>query len=137
MEPDVLYLILCDEVQTDPISYHRCNIFGLITSIRSTAPLFPVLHPRLLALLVWTGGQGTGELTLRIVEDRSASTVFRTRPRQVRFVGNAAAVGGVVFRIQNCSFPSAGLYWVEVLFAGSVIARQRLFLRAQEISHEP
>jgi hypothetical protein len=127
---DVLHLILCDRVETDPNNYHRCNIFGLITSIRSAAtPRFPVAHPQLLALVVWTGGQGTGELTLRIVEDGLASVVFRTRPRQVRFVGDATAVGGVVFRIQNCAFPGAGLYWVEVLFGGLVIARQRLAVR--------
>lgn len=131
MEPAVLHLILCDDVQTDPNNYHRCNILGLITSIRSiTVPPFPAVHPQLLALIVWIGGQGTGELTLRIIEDRSTRTIFGTRPRQVRFVGDAAAVGGVLFRIQNCSFPAAGLYWVEVLFAGSVIARQQLFLRA-------
>ena len=130
MSPDVLYLILCDEIQTDPSNYHRCNVLGLITSIRSAvAPPFPIEHPRMLALIVWTGGKGTGELALRVIPDRLGKTVFRSRPRQVRFVGDAAAVGGVVFRIQNCPFPAAGLYWVEVLFAGSVIARQRLILR--------
>jgi hypothetical protein len=131
MEPDVLHLILCDRVQSDPNNYHRCNIFGLITSIRSSAdPPFPVVHAQLLALMVWTGGQDTGDLMLRIIEDRSKRTVFRTRSRQVRFVGDAAAIGGVVFSIRNCAFPSAGLYWVEVLFAGSIIAHQRLVVRA-------
>jgi hypothetical protein len=131
MGPDVLHLILCNRVETGPNNLHRCNILGLITSIRSAAvPPFPVVQPQLLALIVWIGGQGVGELTLRIIEDRSASTVFRTRPRQVRFLGDAAAVGGVLFRIQNCAFPNAGLYWVEVQFADLVIARQRLFLRA-------
>ena len=114
----------------DPDNYQRCNIFGLITSIRSGAvPPFPVVHPQLLALIVWTGGQGTGELRLRIIEDGSATTIFRTRPRQVRFAGHSAAVGGVVFRIHNGVFPSPGLYWAEVLFAGAVVARQRLFVR--------
>jgi hypothetical protein len=128
---DVLHLILCDRVETDPNNYHRCNIFGLTTSIRSaTTPWFPVVHPQLLALVVWNGGQGTGELTLRIIEDGSASIGFRTRPRQVCFVGDATAVGGVVFRNQNGAFPGAGLYWVEVLFDGLVIARQRLAVRA-------
>jgi hypothetical protein len=100
MALEVLHLILCDRVETDPDNYHRCNIFGLITSIRPAAvPRFPVVHPQLVAFIVWTGGQGTGELMLRIIEDRSGKTVFRTRPRQVRFVGDPDAVGGVVFRI--------------------------------------
>jgi hypothetical protein len=134
MEPEVLYLILCDQLQSDPNNYHRYNIFGLVTSIRSVvAPPFPVVQPELLAVVIWTGGHAAGELALHIIEDSSANTVFHTRPRQVRLVGDAAAIGGVVFRIQNCSFPAAGLYWVEVLFAGSVIARQRLLLKPQEI----
>ncbi len=131
MEPEVLYLILCNRVKMDPNNYHRYNVFGLVTSIRSAVtPPFPVIHPELLAFVVWTGGRGVGELVLRVLEDRSSTAVFRTRPRQVRFVGDPTAVGGVLFRIRNCSFPAAGLYWVEVLFAGSLIARQRLFLRA-------
>jgi hypothetical protein len=99
MPPDVLHLILCDEIQTDPANYHRCNVLGLVTSIRSTtAPSFPVVHPQLRALVVWTGGQGTGELALRIIQDTSAGVVFHGQPRQVRFVGDPATVGGVVFR---------------------------------------
>src|SRR5438132_4635895 len=87
MTPDVLYLILCNDIQTDSKNYHRCNVLGLITSIRSAAaPPFPVEHPRMIALVVWTGGEGTGELALRIIEDRSGDTVYRTHPRQVQFV---------------------------------------------------
>jgi hypothetical protein len=113
MGPEVLHLIICNLVETDPNDYHRLNIFGLITSIRSAGtPPFPLVHSELRALLVWTGGQGIGELMLRIVEDRTASTVFRSRARQVRLVGDVAAVGVVVFRIRNCVFPAAGLYWV-------------------------
>jgi hypothetical protein len=131
MGPDILHLILCDGVQTDPNSYHRFNVLGLTTAIRSSAtPPFPVVRPLFVALVVWTGGRGVGDLTLQIVEDCSGSAVFRTTPRQVRFVGDPAAIGGVVFHIRNCSFRAAGLYWAQVVFAGSVIARQRLFLRA-------
>jgi hypothetical protein len=127
---DVLHLILCDRVETDPKNYHRCNIFGLITSIRSTAALvFPVVRPQLIALIVWTGGQGTGELMIRIIEDRSTSVVFQTRSRMIRFAGDSGEIGGVVFRILNCVFPSRGLYWVEVLFDGLPIARQRLVVK--------
>ena len=133
MALEVLHLILCDRVETDPDNYNRCNIFGLITSIRSAAvPPFPVVHPELVAFVVWTGGQGTGELMLRIIEDGSPNVFFRTRPRPIRFVGDLTSVGGVLFHIRNCLFPAAGLYWVEVLFSGMVIARQRLFVRHEE-----
>jgi hypothetical protein len=130
MQPDILHLIPCEAIQIDSSNFHRCNVLGLVTSIRSTAvPPFPVVRPEFNTLIVWPGCQGTGELMLRIVEERSAKVIFRTRPRQVRFVGDVAAVGGVVFRMQNCVFPAAGLYWIEIVYAGSVIGHQRLFLR--------
>ena len=130
MELEVLHFILCDRLETDPDNFNRCNLVGLITSVRSAAvPPFPVIHSQMQALVVWTGGQGTGEMMLRIIEDQSSNTVFRSRPRQVRFIGPAWAIGGVVFRVHNCGFPSAGLYWVEILFARAVVARQRLVVR--------
>jgi hypothetical protein len=133
MRPDVLYLILCDRIDTDPENYHRCNTFGLVTTIRSvTTPAFPVVHPSLRALLVWTGCTGTGELAFRIAEEASGRTICRVRPRLVRLVGDPAAVGGVVFRTQNCVFPAPGLYWAEVILDGQVIARQRLLVKSPE-----
>ena len=129
MEPEVRHLILCDDVAVDPDNYQRLNVFGLITRIHSTVqPPFPVVRPLLCALVLLTGGKGGGELSLRILHDPTGAVIFRSAPRQVRFVGNPAAVLGLLFRIRNCSFPAAGLYWVEVVFAGTVIARQKLWL---------
>ncbi len=127
MEPEVLYFLLCDDVRTDPANYLRLDILGLIMRIRSTqAPPFPFVHPQFCVLVVWTEGRGTGELRLRVVQADTGRVIFRNRPRTVRFSGAPTDVNGMRFRIQNCSFPSAGLYWVECLFSGTVIARQRL-----------
>jgi hypothetical protein len=129
MEPEIRYLLLCDDVRADSKNYHRIDVLGLITSIRSTAtPPFPVARPVLCTLVMLTGGPGTGVLTLRIVHEATGRIIFRSSPRQVRFVGDPAAIRGAVFRVRNCSFPAAGLYWVEVLFADLVIGRQKLRL---------
>lgn len=130
MTPEVLYLILCDQVQTDPSNYHRLTILGLITSIRSSAdPPFPVVQPLFCALVLLTGGRGSGELDVRVVENQTGTIIFRTRRREVRFIGDPAAVLGMRFHIRNCSFPAGGLYWVEVVYEGTVLARQKLFLK--------
>jgi hypothetical protein len=130
MEPEVRNFIFCDEVHTDPSNNHRINVFGLISSIRSTAePPFPVVRPLLCAVVLFTAPQGIGEFVLRIVHDRTRRVIFRSPPRQVRFVGGARAVRGCVFRIRNCSFQVPGVYWGEVLFNGSIIARQKIDLR--------
>ncbi len=110
MEPTVLHLIPCNDIETDSSNHHRFNIFGLITSIRSSqSPPFPVSHSNLVVLVVWMGGQGEGELVMRITDAGSQNAVFHTRSQRVRFVGNPDAIGGVAFRAQNCSFPAAGL----------------------------
>jgi hypothetical protein len=101
------------------------DVLGLITTIRSTAdPPFPVVRPLLCALVILTGDQGNGEPHLRIFHDPTGRVIFRSSLRQVRFVGTPEAVLGIVFRNRNCSFPMAGLSWVEAVFAGSVISRQ-------------
>jgi hypothetical protein len=71
-----------------------------------------------------------GELSVRIVRHPTGQIIFRSRPRRVRFVNDPDDTSGVVFRIRSCSFPTAGLYWVELLFSGTVLARQRLSVRS-------
>src|ERR1700722_14494105 len=122
MEPEVRYLLLCDDVRTDPNNYHRVDVLGLMSSIRSTAaPPFTVVRPVLCTLVMLAGGPGTGELMLRIVHEQTGRVIFRSSPRQVRFVGDPEAIRGAVFRVRNCTFPAAGLYWVEVIFSELVI----------------
>src|SRR5262245_31929396 len=130
MQPHILYLILCDKVEADPNNYHRLNVFGLLTSLRSSVtPPFPVVQPLFCALVILTGGQGTGEMLVRVRRDQTEEIIFSTRPRQVRFVGDPRAVVGMLFRLENCCFPQAGLYWVEVVYRDSVLARQQLSLK--------
>lgn len=129
MEPEVRYLLLCDEVQPDPQHLLRLNVLGLITHSRSTAvPPFPLTRPLFCVLVVLTGCSGTGELSCRIVQSGTARVVFRNLPRQVRFLGEPGDAVGVTFRTRNCTFPAGGLYWVELIFSGTVIARQPLSL---------
>src|SRR5437660_1731609 len=131
MEPEVRYLLLCDDVRPDPNNYHRFNIYGLITTIHAHAnPPFPALRSSLCVLVLLTGGQGTGELRLRIFHEWTHGVVVHTQPRQVRFVGDPAAILGATFRLRACSFPEAGLSWVEVIYADAVPARQKLWLKA-------
>lgn len=66
---------------------------------------------------------------LRGFHGPTKTVIFRTPPRRVRFGGAPEENLGFVFRLCNCFFPTAGLYWIEVVFAGSVIARQKLWVR--------
>jgi hypothetical protein len=131
MEPEVQYLILCDDIRTDPNNNLRLDVLGLITHIRSTAtPSYPFIRPLFCVLVVLTSCQGTGELSIRIVQEGTGRVVFRNQPRRMKFVGALQDAVGINFRVRNCSFPDAGLYWVECVFSGVVIGRQRLWLTA-------
>ena len=129
MEPEVRYLLICDEVQTDPQNLLRLNVLGLITHLRSTAsPPFPLVRPLFSVLVIMTGCSGIGDLSCRIVQAGTGRVIFRNQPRRVRFANEPADAVGITFRIRNCTFPAEGLYWVELIFSGTVIARQPLSL---------
>ncbi len=131
MEPQVRYLILCDEVRSDPINLLRVDVLGLLTRLRSTAtPPFPLVRPLFCVLVILTGCQGVGELSLRIVHAATGRVVFRNQPRRVQVAVDAEDAVGITFRVRNCSFPVEGVYWVELIFSGVVIARQ--YFRATE-----
>lgn len=131
MEPECRYLILCDDVQADPQNLLRLNVLGLITHIRSVStPPFPLVRPLFCVLVILIRCSGIGELSLRIVQSGTGRVVFRNQPRRVRFAGAPQEAVGVTFRIRNCSCPAEGLYWVEFVFSGTVMARQALSLTA-------
>ena len=131
MEPEVRYLILCDEVEVAPANFHRLNVRGLLTHIRSRNRLgFPVLCSHFCVLLLLVECQGQGEIALRIVQGGTGSVIYRNQPRLVRFAGAPKDVVPIAFHLRNCSFPSAGVYWVECLYSGTVIGRQPLTVTA-------
>jgi hypothetical protein len=129
MDFAVRYLILCDDVQADSSNLPRVNVLGLITNIRSTRmPPFPVVRPRFCVLVLLTGCKGPAELSLRIVQSDTGRIVFRNQPRRLQFVNAPREAVGIRFYINNCAFPAEGLYWVELMLAGAVVARQALSL---------
>jgi hypothetical protein len=131
MPLEALHLIPCEDVVPAPGNYHRLTVVGLLSVIRAKgASSFPAVQPAFSVLLVVTGGLGAGELELRIVQDLTGNLTFRTRRRQVRFVGDPTAILPIKFEIRNSTFPAAGLYWVKAMWDGAILARAKVFLRA-------
>lgn len=129
MEPEVVYLIVCDDVQLDPLNLQRINVRGVMARLWSAVnPPFPVRRPEFCVLVMFMGGQGPIVVTIRIKCDATGQTVFRTTPRRCNFTGLADEVTGATFRIRGCTFPTSGLYWIECLAGQNVIGRQRLWV---------
>ncbi len=129
MEPEVVYLIVCDDVQTDPLNLHRINIRGLMTRLWSTSdPPFPITRPEFCVFVMFNGAQGPVSIAVRVIDDATGQPVYRTAARRIRFAGQPSDLTGATFRIRHCKFPAAGLYWIECLAAQKVIGRQRLWV---------
>jgi hypothetical protein len=105
---------------------HSINVEGLKTLIRSDAtPPFPLAAPRMQILAIVMGGKGNAELTCRVVRDSPWRIItVSAHPHRIRIAGEPHDINGVKMHVQNCKFPQAGLYWVELLNFGDVVARQ-------------
>jgi hypothetical protein len=130
VRPSVRYLIVCEDVQIDPDKPRRVTLAGLISAIRSLEePPFPLLYRELCVFLQLTECRGPGEGRIEIQHADSSRVVFRTRTRTLPLGEDPLEVVGMTFRIRNCLFQEAGLYWVQFWYNEQIIAQQSLLLR--------
>lgn len=126
MPPEVRYFILADLVSASSNNLQRANIQGLLTHLRVRGQPFPVVHPLFYTLLLLTNCSGAGDLQIRVMFEPTQFTIYRSPTHPVRFSGAPDDTFGSFWQVRNCSFPSLGLYFVECLYSGGVIARQPL-----------
>jgi hypothetical protein len=130
IRPVVRYLILCQDVVVDPTNPLQVTLINLVTTIRSLSePAFPVIRPQFCAFIQMTECRGAGDLRVEIVHADTGATVFRTKTQNVAFGSDPLEVVGLTFRIRNCLFPSAGLYWVQLWYNNVVLAQQAVVVR--------
>jgi hypothetical protein len=130
VHPTVRYLIICEDVQTDPDNPHRVTLVGLISTIRSLEqPSYPLLHRELCVYLQMTECRGPAEGRIEIQHADSSQTMFRTRSRTIPFDSDPLEVVAVIFRIRNCLFSEPGLYWIQFWYNEQMIVQQPLLLR--------
>ena len=129
MEPEIVYLIACDDVTMDPQNLHRITPHGLLIRMWATGdPPFPLTRPDFCVLAIFHGGQGTFDVSVRVIYSPTGHIVIRTPAHRIRFAGSPGGVSGARFRLRGCTFPAAGLYWVECLAGATIIGRQRLWI---------
>jgi hypothetical protein len=130
IEPVVRLMLLCDDVQSDPMAPNKINVFGLVSAIRSSEdPAFPLRHPELCVYLQLVGGRGTGDGWIVGLHADTNQIVFRSPAHSLSFEPDPLAVQGAVFRLLECPFPEPGLYSIEFWYNDKVIARQPLLVR--------
>jgi hypothetical protein len=106
------------------------TLVNILHAIHSTKqPPFPVRHPELCVFAQLTECRGSGDVRIDIVQADGGSVVFRTQTRKVNFGNDPLEVLGLSFRIRNCPFPEAGLYWIQLWYNDHMIAQEPLLLR--------
>jgi hypothetical protein len=130
VHPTVRYLILCEDVQTDPDNPRRVTLVGLISAIRSLEqPPFPFLYREICDFLQLTECRRPADGRIEVHHADSGQVVFRTRTRTIPFVNDPLEVVGVTFRLRNCLLLEPGLYGVQFWYNEQMIAQQPLLLR--------
>jgi len=130
VRPTIRYLIVCEDVQADPDNPRRVTLVGLLSAIRSLEqPAFPVLYRELCVFLQLTECRGPADGRIEIQHANSGQVLFRTRTRTIPFGSDPLELFAASFRIRNCLFPEAGLYWIQFWYNEQMVAQQPLLLR--------
>ncbi len=132
--PVVRHMIVCEDIPTDPANPRRVTLVNLLSSIRSQSqPPFPFRCPKLCVYIQRTECRGVAEVRLQIEQADTQTITFRTPPRKASFGNDPLKVFRMTFRHRDCTFPSAGLYWVQLCYNDSVICEEPLSTTAPPI----
>lgn len=122
--PDVLSLIVCDQIITDRVTGKQ-SLIGMFSKVHARG--FPATHPQLCVFVALTEGYGTKAITIRIVDANDA------RPPIVEGKGKVAfkdprAIANLALQFHGLTFPEAGEYRVQLFAAGELLREARLDL---------
>lgn len=130
VHPVVRYLILCDDVETDPASPGRVTLVRVLSAIRpAEEPPYPYEYPEFCVYMDITECRGPAEGRIEVHNADTEETVFQTRTRTIPFRSNPLDIQGLFFRLRKCRFTKPGLYWVQFWYNEQMIAQQPLLLR--------
>jgi hypothetical protein len=133
MVPIIRYMILCENVRIDSDRPTCTHVECLMSNIVSEAdPPFPLLREMICVFLVLTDcrGQGTAQIRVSFVDGEQEQPLFGTPLHQLDFSGRSPLDSlGIVFRLQDCRFPHAGLYSVQFWYNGQKLEECPIRLR--------
>jgi hypothetical protein len=123
--PRVHAMILCDDIERVPDEENAFNLLGVRTEIQAAS--FPHVHPQLCAYLQVTGHAGTVSGVVTAVNARTDEELFRAPTPQI-LLRDPLTVVPVFVRIQDCEFPEAGIYYIQVYLDQKLVCERLLCL---------
>ncbi|MFH1749113.1 MAG: hypothetical protein ABIG44_18940 [Planctomycetota bacterium] len=117
--PDVLALIICDQIITDRLTGKQ-SLIGMFSRVHT--PVFPATHPQLSVFVALTEGYGETELTIRIVDADDQRQPIVMGKGKVRFK-DPRAIAHLALQFHGLRFPEPGSYRVQ-LYCGNELLRE-------------
>lgn len=123
--PDVLSLIICDQIITDRMTGKQ-SLIGMFSRIHTRG--FPTTHPQVSIYVALTEGYGDTELMIRIVDGDEARPPIVEGKGKVRFK-DPRAIANLALQFHGLTFPAAGEYRVQLWSQGELLREARLDVR--------
>lgn len=120
--PDVLALIVCDQIITDRMTGKQ-SLIGMFSKIH--AQRFPASHPQLSVFVALTDGHGKTQLVIRLVDSNDARPPIVEGKGTVDFK-NPRAIANLALQFHGLTFPEPGEYRVQIWSQGNLLREARL-----------
>lgn len=124
VKPDVLSLLVCDQILIDRLT-GKTSLIGMFTTIG--AARFPVRHPHLCVFASLTDGRGKATLEIAVVDSEDARPPIVRGTTTVAFQ-NPRAVACLNLHFNGLVFPEPGEYRVQLICDGELLREARLYL---------
>ena len=124
LEPDILSLIICDQIITDRVTGKQ-SLIGIFSTIHAAG--FPVTHPQLCVHVSMTEGRNSTPVTMTIVDSEEARPPIVRGQGQVRFK-DPRSIANLSLQFYGLVFPQPGEYRVQILSEGTLLREARLQL---------
>ena len=131
--PDVLALIVCDQIITDRMTGKQ-SLIGMFSRIHTRG--FPASHPQLSVFVALTDGHGETELTIRIVDGNEARPPIVQGQGKVRFQ-DPRAIANLALQFHGLTFSQPGEYRVQIWSGRELLREARLELIKLKLPERP
>ena|SRR5260370_19527958 len=122
--PNAKAIVLCDDVIRD-VGSEAVALNGVRSTIHADA--FPFRHRQLCVYLELTGHRGRASTSVIAVQASTEQDEFSS-PSHTLTLPGPLTVLPVIFRLRNCPFPEAGLYWIQFFCNEMLVVEHRLNL---------
>ena len=123
--PRVHVMVLCDEIEPSSVEEDVFDLRGVRTHF--IAPSFPYTHPQLSVYLQATGHEGTAVGWAVVSDPETDTQIYVSQQAEIPFDGPLSFVM-VRWRLEDCSFPEPGVYYIEIHFDGKLVSERALIL---------